>query len=173
MNQSIPPQDEVALLLRQIREEQQKQRDQGTEILIRIKGQDERIQTLSNGFTGINQRMVKIEDKQAALERKAERTAQHQEALEGDVLREVAVLAANDRKQNTEIAEIKADGQVIKAETHKQSAVLAKQNVVLERIAGWEEQLLLLVKLFKNLRYAIAGIAVVASGITWVIAHFK
>lgn len=151
--------DELKAMLLALTDAQSKQRDTTVEILVRIKSQDERIASQANLLTNINQRLGEVE-------RKTESTARAQEGLEVDVLREVSVQA---RKIDALAAETKEQS----ATLAKQDTALAKQDVLLAEIAGYKQQILLLIKLFKSLRLVVAGGATVITVVTWVVTHWK
>lgn len=160
MNDSIHPSqtsnDELKGLLLGITTEQQKQRDTTTEILVRVKSQDEKIASQGSLLANINQRLVKVEDKQASLERKSEKTAQSQEELEGSVLREVGVQAK------------KLDA--VSSTLDRQDATLARQDKQLAELVDDKKQVL---TILRTLKWICAGAPVAVALVTWVLAHVK
>lgn len=118
--------DELKAMLHAVADSQAKQSDKIVEILVRQKGQDEKLVSFGSIVTGLNQRMV-------TLEGKVERNARQQDELEGDVLREVSVQAR------------KIDA--LAAETARQSKTLAEQDTKLAEILTWKKAIILLVAL--------------------------
>jgi len=139
--------DELKAMLRALADSQAKQSDKTVEILVRLKTQDEKLVSQGNMLTGLNQRLV-------AVEQKAERTARLQEELEGDVLREVSVQAG------------KIDA--VAAETQRQSATLAEQDIKLEELVDDKKTVLTMLKTLKYI--GMAG-PVVAGAIIWAMQH--
>ena len=154
-------------MLRALTDSHRQSNDKIVEILVRLEGQRETIIGHSNLLNNVNTRVNDIEKKLQVVENKAERTAQLQAEQEGGILAEVAVLATNDRKQNSEMA-------AIRLETHAQSMTLAdhsgQMNAIQEEVGKLKDETKAQSETLKEQSTSLAG---VQSDVKRILAAFQ
>jgi DNA anti-recombination protein RmuC len=150
MSATLPPSShepsnaELMVLLRHIAETSEARDRAQTERAGALRAE---VQKLGSQFVGFEVRLAKLETDVPRVAETARAAHDSQAELEGSLLREVGALAANDRKQNAEMATIRGDVATLKVSNETQNALLARLAASVNEIITWKRAALLLVSL--------------------------